>query len=339
MGDMKQTEGGQTRMKQRDRIWARAVHRVHGRLDASLMTFGNQRRFFVSTLVMVGTVVLPLYLEFIGSVLSRHAWAVWAILGGLLLLVLGKTQWDYRRMERQFYAIPNPWRKEEAGRTLALPEQMRENGYLCREFYNGAAAERYVASALVNRRLQEGWELGLRTLGRQYRVGREMTDLVPSILRDAFTQKQRVFFNGQKLRLAQELYLDRSFVTLQRTHYYDSQCTNEVVYKKFRCTDRMFYRFDGLDLLGEEKDGRRVLWDLDSSPCSNQIGVSTLAVTSDNWLAIGQQGLNSRANSGRYAPSGSGSADYGDIRHCTTLNQALVRGMERELAEEIREEE
>jgi 8-oxo-dGTP pyrophosphatase MutT (NUDIX family) len=73
---------------------------------------------------------------------------------------------------------------------------------------------------------------------------------------------------------------------------------------------------------------------LAQSSGSNAVGVSTLALTSDDVLVISRQGERSAVSASLLAPSGSGSADWADARRAAGLRDFLVRVAERELREE-----
>lgn len=133
------------------------------------------------------------------------------------------------------------------------------------------------------------------------------------------------------LRLNSDLFLDSEQVYLQKVGYYDGECSNEIVFKKIKSNLSLDQIFLGETLL---LNRNQQLWDLDSSPCANYLGASTLAVTSDGYLIIGRQGDSTRINVGRYAPSGSGSVDYKDQRGKTDFFKVLIKAMEREFYEE-----
>lgn len=80
------------------------------------------------------------------------------------------------------------------------------------------------------------------------------------------------------------------------------------------------------------------LWDLHphggngGNPCANHVGVSILALIEhgDKVILTHQSGLNAQ-NARRIAPSGSGSADFRDLKNCATFDEFLRRSMVREL--------
>ncbi|MBR5793219.1 MAG: hypothetical protein IKY28_00960 [Anaerotignum sp.] len=321
-------------MKNKKNI-AQTIHYLQGRLDGIFMSFHLQKKYLLGTAVVLTTTLFPIYLNYVENTIETKTLLVWLLPLTILLLSLTKALWDYKQKKYHFYSITNPWQKNELLHSLALSKQMQENGYKIEAFFNGEKNEYYVASDLINHQLQNGKIYTFHTLKKQFRIGQELSDMMPSILNEIFMNNKSTLFNGTLLRLAQELYLDRNSVYLQKTHYFDSQCTNEIVYKKYRSANQMFFVFDGAELFVKKEENSSILFDLDESPCSNQIGVSTLAITNDNYVVIGRQSITSKANSGRYAPSGSGSSEFTDIQGCTTLNEVLIKGMERELIEEL----
>ena len=58
-------------------------------------------------------------------------------------------------------------------------------------------------------------------------------------------------------------------------------------------------------------------------------------ITKDKYIVIGQQGEYSKANPGRYAPSGSGSVNFSDLKLSKDFNSLIINAMEREFCEEI----
>ena len=314
---------------------AQTIHSLKGRLDGISMSFHLQRSYLLGTAVLLTTTLFPLYLNYVEKTVEAKTLLIWLLPAVILLFSVIKTFRDYKQKKYHYYSIVSPWQKNELLHSLSLPKQMEENGYVIDTFHNGVTDEYYVVSDKINQHLQDGNIYNFRTLKKQFRIGQELNDMVPSILNEIFSNNRSVLFNGTLLRLAQELYLDRNSVYLQKTHYFDTQCTNEIVYKKYRSAKEMFFIFDGGDLLAKKEENTPVLFDLDESPCSNQIGVSTLAITRDNHIIFGKQAPTSKANAGRYAPSGSGSSEFTDITGCSTLNEVLIKGMERELIEEL----
>ena len=70
------------------------------------------------------------------------------------------------------------------------------------------------------------------------------------------------------------------------------------------------------------------------SDFSDHIGVSTLLYTSDGYVIVFRQAANAGYNADYFMPTGSGSMDYADFKKDEDLRQMIIRGAERELAEE-----
>lgn len=136
-----------------------------------------------------------------------------------------------------------------------------------------------------------------------------------------------------KVRLYTDLTVDLlqrgGKVHLQRTSYFRDRLTNTLANYRVRLEGREI-----LNLRHEavEADGRLV--SLKESTLSNQLGCSTLLVTSDSTIVFLRQGNRVAENAGRLAPAGSGSFDLPKQR--SDLNfQALSRDQaRRELCEE-----
>ncbi len=136
-----------------------------------------------------------------------------------------------------------------------------------------------------------------------------------------------------KVRLASDLMIDGQMaerVILQETTYFDSLATNELAMTTAVNT-KGGKTFHGESLLLTPEG---MVYPLSNSPCSNHIGISTFAITSDNMLVLAQQGLRSAQYRGRWTASGSGSIDWADVGRQSTLQELLINAMERELSEE-----
>lgn len=312
-------------------------HRVLGYLQAALMSLGIKKELFLSLMAVVLTSVIPLYTSF-SDLEPTWQWVPLAVSALALLVTIVHVTSQYSHYEKTYYPVPKKYRQEILAR-MSLPPEMLRAGYRVSHFHNGVQEEWYVASPLVDSYLRGHPGIALACLPRSFGVGREAAFLLPSILAGMLHNSNRLIFNGTLLRQAQELYPDDHSMLVQKSHYFDGQCTNEIVYKKFRSTRQIEPVFDGSHLL---HDGENRLFDLGESPCANFMGVSTLAVTRDGMMVIGRQGNASMANAGRYAPSGSGSVDFKDYQQFATsgnrhptLEQVLIAAMERELQEEL----
>jgi len=148
--------------------------------------------------------------------------------------------------------------------------------------------------------------------------------------------RQKAMFNGQVVRqdtdLTPNLVREGGVVELSRTDYFTAICTNYLA--GYRIVDPGHQ----VELEGNSlflRKGRLV--PLSQGMLANLIGVSTIAFTTDNKLALVYQDSHSVSSPGLTAPSGSGSVDLRDV-HTQGAERSLSRfvtaAMERELAEE-----
>jgi hypothetical protein len=218
-------------------------------------------------------------------------------------------------------------------RSLAVSERLRNSGYevLTRQ---GHPSDALLTSRDINRALLGGVQSpALITHRGTYHAGHPAP--VAQVLLKEFTRRSgTVIFNAKKVRIASEPLLDNSgmltAVDVQATRYFDTLITNDslsfALWSKRNHSDV----FNGHEFCFPN----RTIPECSESPCANQVGASTLAVTSDGYLVITEQGRQSNIASGQITSSGSGSADWQDIQGYTDL-QAFVKNFAgRELVEE-----
>lgn len=159
-------------------------------------------------------------------------------------------------------------------------------------------------------------------------------------LQNAF-KSGAIIFNSPKVRLKSDLItiknefgndvLMPSKVSLQETDYFSGLCTNEMTCKEVWSRSSNNKIYDGISMMSNN----RIILDLSESICSNHIGISTLAFTSDGKIIITTQTGDSAQSANLLAPSGSGSADFKDLENKTiTFHDFITNAMERELLEE-----
>jgi hypothetical protein len=158
---------------------------------------------------------------------------------------------------------------------------------------------------------------------------------VAQVLLKEFTQSGTVIFNAQKVRIAEEPLLDNSGmltpVHVQRTKYFDTLITNDSLSYALWSKRNHNDVFNGHEFCFP----RQIVQECSESSCANQVGASTLAVTSDGYLVITEQGRKSNKAPGELAPSGAGSADWRrDARDRTDLYTFVKDFAIRELLEE-----
>lgn len=157
---------------------------------------------------------------------------------------------------------------------------------------------------------------------------RELLPFLTQIKADQGT----IVYNDPKVRLISDLTLAHvqagAPVEVQPTSYFNGLCTNDITCRKIYKGDELIY--DGLEFMS--RDG--VVRDFVDSDCSNHVGSCTIAITNDGKFVIPAQSLRAAQYPGMLMPSGSGSADVVDLDHSSTLQELMIRSMERELLEE-----
>lgn len=314
------------------------IHRIYGKIQSSIMTFGVNKGYFIG-IAFGGISVFKIAGE--GSFddwtnLSFDINTLW-FLGATFASTVATTissMINYKHSSYSYGIIKDEFYKNKVLGNLILNERQISSGYEIRTFYNGVSDEKYIISEKINSKLiktQKNNEfLGLVNLNYKFQLADELKKYVPILLKRNF-EKDKLIFNGKLLRMANDLYLDSKSVDVQSVRYFEGQCTNEIVYRKIKSNCSLDSIFLGERLL---KDSDNEVLDLENSLCANYIGASTLAITRDNYIVIGKQGNFSRANAGRYAPSGSGSVVYKDIKGESSFNSVIIKAMEREFCEE-----
>ena len=146
--------------------------------------------------------------------------------------------------------------------------------------------------------------------------------------------------NDKKLRMnigLEELQQQKKqTIQLSPTSYFNSICTNDITTFEFIHDDDSSYCLDGYSLVFAKGNSNKLsrIYNLSESHCSNHIGVSTIAITSDHRVIIILQGDKNLQDSKKFNVSATGSLDYKDKKHCKTFNELLIKGLERELCEE-----
>lgn len=146
------------------------------------------------------------------------------------------------------------------------------------------------------------------------------------------------FSNDDKLRLSSDLIagqlLARPEVKIQMVKYFTHIATAESIAFQFKILDGEGELVETYDPSQFTFMNGRILR-LDSTLAANQIGISSLLITSDKHIVLLIQGDGNIAEAKRIMPSGSGSMDYSDLKDGINTLQSLVsEGMEREIREE-----
>lgn len=145
------------------------------------------------------------------------------------------------------------------------------------------------------------------------------------------TLKKGAFFNESKLCQASEIFQSNecSYVRIGKGCYYNSFLTNDIY------THTLLDQ-EGTTIHAPLNASTYPIKKLDDSVFSNHIGVTTLAISSDNYVMLLRHNNNAAISANMLAGSGSGSVDYYDWKASSDadLREILIRAAHRELFEE-----
>ncbi|MGN0441389.1 MAG: hypothetical protein ACI4FO_01655 [Acutalibacteraceae bacterium] len=139
-------------------------------------------------------------------------------------------------------------------------------------------------------------------------------------------KKGRKFTNDKKLCLVGEIKTNEN-AKLCKGYYYNTYLTNKIFTTKLFSDEAP----DIYPSYGCQNNSLRLPYEY----FSNEIGVSTLAITSDGYLFLQRQGSKADSSTGLLVPSGSGSADWKDYHEGYKFNDIIMFATNRELSEEI----
>ncbi len=318
------------------------MKRIIGEIQRRIMIFGLSSNYVYSlTGIVIGA--LSVYLDVnktgnLGVQVGRIE--IFIIILSLLSIVykfIVETN-ELNQKNNEFIEVERKVYRDRIRNKICLSEKHIESGYKIHAFND----EKYVMSNDVNRIIYSmDKRLKLKYSGK-FILSNEVKEIVPFALNAAFSRKSTIF-NSRLIRLTDEIYSDGNpDIRIHSTDYFQGLCTNEMVYTKLRSILKMqepIVFFGEKLLLNDENE----VVDLSESFCSNYLGGSTLAVTKDRCIIINSQSDKSDTNSGRFAPSGSGSTDYRDYKRLKktkknaderTFQELVKITMERELREE-----
>lgn len=233
----------------------------------------------------------------------------------------------YKKEQSLIYAVEDQHYKDKLQEKIKANISLLDGGYA----YQSFGQQAYIVSEEVDRYLQKNaTAIALLPSESQYRLPQELNTFIPFALRKRL-DSGRKFYNSKKIRLCDDLTPKTMAVHLQKTDYFSVFCSNDLSYRKLRSRKSLSNRFNGGDILLDDND---CLSTLEDSVMANNIGVSTLAITTDGYAIVSLQGDLNNVGAGRFAPSGSGSQDYADAKNCKNLAAVLINGMNRELREE-----
>jgi 8-oxo-dGTP pyrophosphatase MutT (NUDIX family) len=190
-----------------------------------------------------------------------------------------------------------------------------------------------VTSTLINAALTKGVDGRLSVNKSEYKLSGIHTAAREKLI---LTKRQTgaLIFNGAKVRLCDDLHLENGMfarVRVERTDYFSTLVTNDAVNQEVYFTGRHSAIYSGRALCFPNSR----IPALPISDASNQVGASTLAVTSDNFLVLMRSGARSAIAKGQLSSSGSGSSDWKDLTGDFGFRSFVRRTAVRELTEEL----
>ena len=159
---------------------------------------------------------------------------------------------------------------------------------------------------------------------------------------------KKVFRNELKIRLCSDILTDGDdAIVLQQSDYLASRSSNDISFRTIEIRSeglddaaeaRTDVVYDGLSFFLTANPVRPVFRGYADSECSNQIGVSTIALTADGWLLLVDQLKGGIESPDLIAPSGSGSLDWSDLDAAGSGGDFwawITQASSRELREEL----
>ncbi|MBE5737217.1 MAG: hypothetical protein E7348_02330 [Clostridiales bacterium] len=257
-----------------------------------------------------------------------------------LVLSLIKEFVETFKSYRSSYVVKDDRIKDYIKQNLVSSKDYQKSGYSWQE-YNG---ESYEMSRDVNNMLakmdSENQVIKMDIIKRKFPVPEEVTKIFDYKIKQRI-EDDKIIFNGKLVRLSTDLSTQKGFkkVKLERTDYFSNVITNDSIYET--CRNRLDvdyllngYKFCIKDKIDDDKVKQVSLLDLCDNYCANIIGISTLVLTSDNKVITLRQG-NGDVNRDKYVPTGSGSAEYCELKKFTNFFDFLKHEMHREMLEEL----
>ena len=208
-----------------------------------------------------------------------------------------------------------------------LPDVGVPDGWEVRRYSRG----RMITNELIDESL--GRQQPISYEAERYRLPPELAAVKNSVVAYARVTRPRDApqpFDGAAVRLCTDLDPSGGTVHLQRTGYFDVLTSDYLAGYQWRGRDLRAVADVSRSIV--DREGRLV--SLADSDLVHEIGVSTLAMTSDGWMILVVQGGSARSSPGLLAPTGSGTMEPIDLHGRFRLVDAVAAGMERELREE-----
>jgi 8-oxo-dGTP pyrophosphatase MutT (NUDIX family) len=161
----------------------------------------------------------------------------------------------------------------------------------------------------------------------QYALPPDLAAIKPAVIAQSVTAPM---FDGLNLALCEDPDLSGGPSHLRRVRYFDMMASNYLGGQVWLSQGRVVADLTR-HLIAD--DGR--LLPLSATGLGNQVGISTVALTTDGWMVLVHQSASSHSSPGLVAPSGSGCLEPQDVEGRGRLTDVVAAGMERELREEL----
>lgn len=311
-----------------------------GQFQKNLIVFGINKKYITSMVTLItGLVTIPIS-EFIMPIGDKSNFKYSLIIGlasvGLTIYTFIDETMELINKQNQYLDVTPFNFRNEIFSKVYLSKNLKDSGY---DLY-AYKGEHYIMSLDVNRLLLEkSPSIDLKMDG-SFTLAREVESIVPLAVKKAF-EKKSFLFNGKLIRMIDDFTLEgleeTRCIRIQKTTYFHTLCTNEVVYRRIKDISTMDQDniFEGYKLLYDKtKEGGYSIINLKDNYCANHLGGSTLAITNDNYIVLTKNPGKSDINSDKMVPSGSGSTDFKDYVSGDTYGSLVTRTLERELREE-----
>lgn len=155
------------------------------------------------------------------------------------------------------------------------------------------------------------------------------------------------FFNEEKLCLSRDIDPKSNVVHCHKGTYYDTFLTNQICGKSLQSTKDDSIIVDATnDFPIDEKGNVLRLSEVTKAEMNNEIGISTIGITKDNYIIFWKQNAQAQSSTGLLVPTGSGSCDWKDLvrgkseennkdeKSTWDFRETITGAMQRELWEE-----
>jgi hypothetical protein len=231
-------------------------------------------------------------------------------------------------------------------KNLQISDKEKSNEYHLESYASNSSTIYVLSSSLINQKLKKSEFKIIRLNKNGFKqvfnnIKHRKNVLVPFLTFQYFTSIRdgKSFFNEQKLCLSCDIGIKDLEVVCHKGSYFDSYLTNEVSGKY------LAYMNDPLNIVADarnytsvvKKNSQYIFKDITSSYFNNHIGVSTIALTNDNYIVLWRQNQKNIVHAGTIVSTGSGSCDFADLVRENghySFPKTIICAMERELREE-----